>query len=59
MEELKTDTNKQPTPAAEFFCICLGAMAMPLVLMGFGVYRIIEMVTNVLCGNRDKRNGNS
>jgi len=53
------DTNKQPTPAAEFFCICLGAMAMPLVLMGFGVYRIIEMVTNVLCGNRDKRNGNS
>jgi len=47
VEELKTDTNKQPTPAAEFFCICLGAMAMPLVLMAYGVWKVIELIREV------------
>ena len=51
MKELSEINVENPTPAAEFFCICLGAMAMPLVLMGFGVWKVSEFVKDM--GRKD------
>ena len=39
--------KRQISPAAEFLCVCLTAMAMPLVLMGFGVWKVIELIREV------------
>ena len=34
------------TPATEAFCLILSAMAIPVVLIGFGVYKLAEWVSD-------------
>ena len=47
MKELSGTNVEKPTAVAEFFCVCLTAMAMPLVMMGFGVWKVTELIREI------------
>ena len=39
-------TETEMSPKIEAACLCLAAMAVPVIVVGFGVYKISEFISS-------------